>query len=320
MRYITIPQTDLQVSALCLGSTMIGSDLDEAASFEVMDAFADAGGNFLDTARVYADWLPGGHGASEKTIGAWLTQRKNRDHMVIGTKGAHPDLKTMHISRMSEREIAADIDESLRCLRTDRIDLYWLHRDDEKIPVEAILDIMEKFVRRGKIRYYGCSNWKTPRIRAAWEHARAAGVKGFLADQPQWSLADLNPGAYEDQTLVNMGPELYELHRQTGLAALPYTSQAKGFFSKFAENPAQLDGKAKARFWNEKNIARARLAQEFAHALKVPVAAIPLAWLIHQPFTTIPIIGSRNVDQLQESLTAADLLLERDMVKKLTNP
>jgi aryl-alcohol dehydrogenase-like predicted oxidoreductase len=317
MRYIAIPNTDLRVSAICLGSATFGSEIPSGEAFRTMDAFAAAGGNFIDSARVYADWLPSGHGASETTIGKWLTRHGHRDKLIIATKGGHPDLKTMSISRMTPKDVGDDIAESLRCLGTSYIDLYWLHRDDVSKPVAYIIDMMEAFVARGRIRYYGCSNWNAPRIREAMEYAKSKGVKGFVGDQPLWSLASWNPGAIGDPTLVAMSPELFELHKKTGLAVMCYSSQAKGFFTKYARDRENLAPGVKRRYLNDANLARAERVIEIANDLRVPVAAIPVAWLTSQPFPTVPIIGPRNAAQLEESLTAADLVLPPDIVESL---
>ena len=154
MQTFSLPNTDLAPSVLCLGGVPLGSALDERQSFAVLDAFVAHGGTFLDTAKVYADWLPGERSVSEKTLGRWLQQRKQRDRLVIATKGAHPELATMHKPRMTRQEIVADLEQSLRNLQTDVIDLYWLHRDDPQTPVAAILDTLEEQVRAGKIRAY----------------------------------------------------------------------------------------------------------------------------------------------------------------------
>ena len=317
MRYVTIPGTDLRVSGICLGTATFGSEITAEESFKMLYQFTGAAGNFIDTARVYADWLPGGHGASETTIGRWLAQRGGRDSIILATKGGHPDLKAMNVSRMSQSEISIDIEESLHCLQTDYIDLYWLHRDDTAIAVADILCTMERFVEQGKIRYYGCSNWRTPRIREAIDCAKTLGIEGFVGDQPMWSLAEWNPGVIGDPTLVPMSPELFDLHRATGLAAIPYSSQAKGFFTKFARNGQDIAPPMKRRFWNKRNLARAEKAMELASQMHIPVAAIPLAWLAGQPFVTVPIIGPRNCMQLAESLTAADIVLPPETVEDL---
>ncbi len=130
MRTVTIPDTELQVSGICLGTAGIGSSIDRSASFSIMSTYVELGGTFFDTASVYADWLPGPRSVSETTLGDWLAENGKRDQITLSTKGGHPDLQTMHVPRMSRKEIVNDLDASLRNLRTDVIDLYWLHRDD----------------------------------------------------------------------------------------------------------------------------------------------------------------------------------------------
>jgi aryl-alcohol dehydrogenase-like predicted oxidoreductase len=317
MRYVTIPNTSLSVSAICLGSATFGSDIPYDEAISILDAFAGRGGNFIDSARVYADWLPGGHGASETTIGKWLKGRK-REEFVIGTKGGHPDLRTMQTGRLTPRDVTADLEESLRCLQTDHIDLYWLHRDDPSIPVADILEMMTSLVARGSIRYFGCSNWRAPRIAQAIEIAAEKGITGFVADQMLWALAQINPGAIGDETLVQMSPELFDLHHRSGLAAIPYSSQAKGFFTKLARDGNAISGGLRKKFWNTGNVRRMKVVSSVAAEYSVPVSAVPLAWLASQTFITVPIIGPRNTGQLTESLAAADIVLSPELVKELS--
>ncbi len=193
MNYRTIPNSELTVSTISLGSTGIGSAIGAEESFALLDCYAQAGGNFIDTAAVYANWLPGERNVSEKTIGRWMTERGVRDQMVVTTKGAHPELETMHKPRMSRREIESDLDDSLRNLQTDVIDLYLLHRDDTSRTVEEILTVMNDQVKAGKIRYFGCSNWSVSRIEKAQSWAAEHGIDGFVANQVNWSLAVIDP-------------------------------------------------------------------------------------------------------------------------------
>ena len=130
MRYTALPTTGFTPSVLCLGTGGFGTRIPQDQAFQMLDRFAELGGNFLDTARVYAAWLPGGEGASERTIGAWLKSRDMAASCIVATKGAHPNLATMRISRLTPAEIAADVSASLEALGVEAIDLYWLHRDD----------------------------------------------------------------------------------------------------------------------------------------------------------------------------------------------
>ena len=171
MRYRNIPGTDLYPSSICLGTGLMGSTIDREHSFQLLDTLVEMGGNFIDTAHVYGDWVPGGKSLSEKTIGIWAKERGIRNRVMIGTKGAHPALSSMSIPRLSHREIVNDLDESLEYLQTEYVDLYWLHRDDPNRPVADILETLNEQVAAGKIRYFGCSNWRVQRIREAMQYA-----------------------------------------------------------------------------------------------------------------------------------------------------
>ncbi|HET8844709.1 MAG TPA: aldo/keto reductase, partial [Ktedonobacteraceae bacterium] len=164
MQYRDIPHTNLHPSALCLGTGSFGTGIDASSAFRLLDIFLEHGGTFIDTARVYGAWVPNGLGLSEKVIGQWVNERHVREQIVLGTKGAHPVFSARHIPRLAPQDIIADLDESLRCLQTEYIDLYWLHRDDPQRPVADILETLNEQVRQGKIRYFGCSNWHVERI------------------------------------------------------------------------------------------------------------------------------------------------------------
>jgi aryl-alcohol dehydrogenase-like predicted oxidoreductase len=202
----------------------------------MLDAFFEQGGNFVDTAHVYNDWVPGERSRSEKMLGAWMKERRNRSGVLVATKGSHPDLAQMEVGRLSPAEIRADLEESLRFLQVETIDLYWLHRDDPTRPVEEIMEALETQARAGKIRYFGCSNWRLERIQAAQRCAATlrGGACGFAGVQNLWSLAKPNLAEImrRDPTLVVMDDDLWQYHKQTGLAAIPYTSQANGLFQK----------------------------------------------------------------------------------------
>lgn len=183
MKYVTLPQTDLNVSRVALGSSMIGSRVNRDDSFALLDGFVDAGGTFIDTAHVYANWAPGPRSISEKTIGAWLKAIGSRNRLVIATKGGHPEPEHDRVSRLSPGEIVSDLVESLDFLGVDFIDLYWLHRDDLDRPVGEMLEVVNEQARLGKIRYFGCSNWRPNRIREAQDYASAHRLRPFVASQ-----------------------------------------------------------------------------------------------------------------------------------------
>jgi aryl-alcohol dehydrogenase-like predicted oxidoreductase len=310
MRYIDITGTDLHVSAICLGTGALGSAVPQQDAFELLDLFVELGGTFLDSAKVYADWLPGERSVSEKTIGRWLRSRDVRDQVIVATKGAHPELSTMQIPRLSAEEIVSDLDSSLESLQVETIDLYWLHRDDPARPVGEILETLHDQVVAGKVRYYGCSNWRVPRIAAAQAYATKHGYTGFVADQMQWSLAQPAPGARSDPTMVAMDEELYRYHRETGMPAVPYSSQAGGFFQKIrAGQQDRLSPGARRRYDHSVNRQRMARIEELEGEAGLSVTQLALGYLLSQPFPTVPIVGCKTKAHLRDSLSAADVSL-----------
>ncbi|WP_407542278.1 aldo/keto reductase (plasmid) [Deinococcus radiomollis] len=317
MRTLNIPGTDLNPSVLALGTVPVGSTLDQAESFALLDAYVAGGGTFIDTARVYSDWLPGERNSSEKTIGRWLAARGSglRDSLVLATKGGHPPMDDMRSGRLSNAEIRSDLEGSLRDLGVDHIDLYWLHRDDPSHPVEDIIDTFSGLVQAGQIRFYGASNWSPARIEAANRYAQAAGKPPFVANQMMWSLAEANPGSVTDDTLQEMDAATRELHRHTGLTALPYTSQALGFFGgRYARNgelpAAPAASRVQRTFFNGANFGRLDRVNEVAARLDWTPNQVALAYLRAQSFPVFPIIGPRTLEQLSDSLAAGDLDLD----------
>jgi aryl-alcohol dehydrogenase-like predicted oxidoreductase len=319
MNKISIANTNLTPSQLCLGTSNFGATIPQADAFALMDAFVEQGGNFLDTAHVYANWIPSlPRSISEKTIGAWMKARGNRQHIIIGTKGAHPDLATMHISRLAPADIVQDLNESLQHLQTETIDLYWLHRDDPTRPVGEIIDTLDAQVKAGKIRAFGCSNWSTARMKAAWDYANAQGCHGFVANQPMWSLAQPNPAAFGMPGLAAMDGDMFAFHQQSGWAVIPYTSQARGFFSKVAAQGAiGLSERDRQAYWNATNERRATTVKQLAQEYQATPAQIALAYLLCQPVPTIPVIGCRTLAHLQDSVGAAAITLPASVIVAL---
>jgi len=310
-----IPNTDLHVSQICLGSGDFGGGTDPKSSFAILDAFFEKGGNFIDTAHVYNNWIPGEKSRSEKVIGAWMADRRNRGNVVISTKGAHPDLDRMNVSRMSPAEIIHDLDESLSYLKVDQIDLYWLHRDDPSRPVAEILETLNAQIKAGKIRYFGASNWRTARLREAQEFAARSGLQPFSADQVLWNAAVVDPLAIADQTIMVMDSGLYEYHIASGLPCLAYTSQANGLFDRIQKGTLdQMDPGLKRAFPLQSNLARFERIRQIAQENGLTITQVVLGFLLSQAFTVIPIIGPRRIDQLNDSMSAAGVQLSREQI------
>jgi aryl-alcohol dehydrogenase-like predicted oxidoreductase len=318
-----INHTKLTASVICLGTSHIGSLISAEDSASILDAYTAGGGNFLDTAEVYANWLPIEPNSSERFLGQWMKKRGNRDRIIVATKGGHPRLDTPHISRLSQEDVRTDVEGSLKNLQTDYIDLYYLHRDDPSIPVETIVEMLEAHVRKGDIRYYACSNWTLERMEAARQYAALKGYTGFAAASNLWSLAELNAGAIKDPTQVATDSKLTAWHEQTGMALVPYGSQANGFFSgKYSKLQAQQSETAGSgvlkKYANDINFARLERVQQLARQMQTSSNQIALAYLLAQPFPVFPIVGCKTKLQLQDSLGAASIELDSAAVSYLS--
>jgi len=317
MLYRKIGNTPFEVSAICLGGVALSAPGDRAGIFRLLDRYLDAGGNMIDTANVYGKWFPGGHGTSEQNIGAWLHEHKTRQRVLLATKGGHPELTAMAKPRLAKADVAKDLDESLKNLGTDTVDLYWLHRDDPQRPAGELIEYLEDFVRAGKIRAYGCSNWQPARIEEAVSYAAQHKLAGFCANQLMWSMAKPNPDALSD--LVTMDEASLALHIKHQLPAFAYMSLANGLFSKMAD-PAggELEGQLRSLYENEANHRRFAKARKLALELNLSPTAVSVAYLINQKdFTTIPIAGCRTVDQLDDIMAAAQVRLDAAALQEL---
>jgi aryl-alcohol dehydrogenase-like predicted oxidoreductase len=217
----------------------------------------------------------------------------------------------MHLPRLSRRDLEQDVDASLAALQADYIDLYWLHRDDPARPVSEILEALNAVRSAGKIRYFGCSNWRAPRLRAAQAYAQEHGLAGFVANQPQWSLAVPDRAELSDpQGLVVFEIEAYVYHHATGLAVVPWSAQGQGYFDKLDRlGPAGLAPADRRKYDSPANRALYPKVKEMAGRHQTTVGAIALSYLLSQPFPVYPVIGPRTVDQLQASLGALAVTL-----------
>ena len=299
----------LCVSRLALGTDYFGTHVDSDIAFQIMDEYTAAGGNLLDTARFYADWVPGGHGASERTVGQWLARRGARERVLISTKGGHPDLDSMQISRLSLEEVSGDLEDSLQALGVDCIDLYWLHRDDESQPVEKIMDMLAAVADTGYVRAIGCSNWRAQRLVAANEYAARQGIPQFCASQLQWSLAVSSALAQEDSTRVVMDEAELQRYRHNKVPVMAYTSQAKGFFARPLNGPGAANEKSLKWFTNPGNLARRERVQTLSGRTGLSPTAIALGYVLNNEVRAMALIGPRTIAQLRDSMLAADVEL-----------
>jgi aryl-alcohol dehydrogenase-like predicted oxidoreductase len=319
LKHVQLGKTDLSVSALCLGTNMFGTAYDQTKSNALLDAFVAEGGNFIDTARSYGDWIPDApKGASERAIGEWL-KSQDRSKFVIATKGGFFDMRVGDWRpRVTPEDIAADLGESLDHLGVETIDLYWLHADNPGVAVEPIIDALIAHQKAGRIRYFGASNWTSERIQAAQAYAQSIGHAGFAAVQPFWGLATPNA---EGAAAAGYG-FYYEDGLQTvhsnDLPMVPYSGQSRGLFAKLDQaGEDALRDDLKAMYLNDANRARLPVLQALAAKHGVSVNDVTLAYLTSQPVQTLPIVGASSVEQIQQTAKAASITLAADELEQL---
>lgn len=302
-----------RVSVLALGTAGYGGVCSEGKAFDMLDAYAGIGGNLIDTARVY--------GESENVVGRWMQARGNREAIFLSTKGGHPRAGRMDIGRLSCGEIREDMAQSLEQLRTDHVDVYWLHRDDVSRTVGDIMETMQSLIDDGFARCVGASNWTCARIAEANDYAVSHGLTPFSANQPRFSLA--RQMTVEDTTLVEMDAQSYRMHCETGMICMAFSAQAKGFFSKIdALGEDALSDKVRRRFLYPENMEVYARLKRLQAETGLSVGALSLAWLTSQPFDVYPICGTSSVEQVLALAEAGDAELapeQRDALAKVQN-
>ena len=306
--------SDVPTSPICLGTGSFGSDIGKDDSFLVLDAFVEAGGTFLDTAHIYAAWREGGWGASERTLGEWLRAQGNRREMVLGTKGGHPPMDRIDVGRCSQACLSQDLSESLERLGVDYVDVYWLHRDDPVRDVGEIVETLAGFVRDGRVRSYGASNWTVERIAAANAYAVSHGLPLFAASQIGFALAERPKSRIPVPGMLYMDSDTRAWHDASGMALAAYTPQALGFFGlenvRWAESGFVADAPRGTDYDTMANRERLQAAMTVSRERGVTPNQVALAYLRHQTFPVYPIIGTGKPQRVREAMEAMHITLE----------
>ena len=304
--------SDLKIAPLVLGGNVFGWTADREASFAVLDAFVDGGGTMIDTADVYSTWAPGHQGGeSESMIGKWLKAGGNRDRVLIATKvGMLPGEGG---EKLAPTRIAAACEASLKRLRTDRIDLYFAHQDDEATPQDAALEAFAKLVEAGKVRVLGASNFRAGRLMSANEAARAAGLPHYQVLQPEYNLVarDKFEGELQDYCV------------EYNIGVVPYYSLASGFLTGKYRSTDDLGksvrGGGMGKLIEGKGMAVLAAMDRVAEETGASLAQIALAWLIAQPGVTAPIASATSAEQVRDLMPAMSLALTADQLEVLAD-
>ncbi|MHC3425020.1 aldo/keto reductase [Streptomyces sp. DT18] len=301
--------SDIEVFPLTLGGNVFGWTADRDTSFAVLDGYTQAGGNFVDTADAYSQWAPGNEGGvSERIIGEWMKVRGNRSDVVVATKGGA--LSTRKGLRADT--VKAAVEDSLRRLQSDYIDLYYTHYDDESVEVGEFLTVLDELVGAGKIRAIAASNISPERLQEALDFSDREGVAKYVALQPQYNLVSRD--TYEGR--------LQDIAGRGGLAAVPYYGLAAGFLTGKYRPGTTVDSARAQGAGKHLETERGRKVlvalDEVAEAHGAEIATVALAWLAARPTVVAPIASARTPEQLKALVALADLTLTQGEVDKLT--
>jgi aryl-alcohol dehydrogenase-like predicted oxidoreductase len=293
----------VQVSPLCFGGNVFGWTADERTSFSLLDAWLDAGFNFVDTADVYSRWVPGHTGGeSETVIGKWLQAGGRRSQVVIATK-VGMDLGEGR-SGLQPARIRQAVEDSLRRLRIDCIDLYQAHADDEATPLEATLEAFAKLIEQGKVRAIGASNYSAPRLAQALETSRRLGLPRYESLQPLYNLYDR----------AEFEKDLAPLCQKENIAVVSFYALASGFLTGKYRTPEDAAKSARGKntidkYLNPRGLRILAALDEVAQRQRCTPGQAAIAWLLAQPVVTSPIASATSLAQLQELVAAVQLKL-----------
>lgn len=311
MQQRQLGNTQLYVYPITFGGNVFGWAINEKQSFEILDAFTGAGFNFIDTADVYSRWAKGNKGGeSEAIIGNWMKKKSNREKVIIATKvggdmgSGKKDLSKKYILKAAEG--------SLKRLKTDYIDLYQTHWDDETTPAEETLEAYAQLIKEGKVRHIGASNLTPERLKESLNTAFETGLPAYETFQPHYNLYER--AAFEDG--------LEPICLGNNLGVLNYYSLASGFLTGKYRSKKDLDksprGAGVAKYLDDRGFKILAALDEVAKQLKTTPATVALAWLIHRPSVTAPIVSATTVEQLQSIIKAPDLPITAHEIELLT--
>lgn len=314
MQYARLGRTGLKVSRICLGTMTFGWSSDEETSHTILDTAVEAGITFFDTADVYSRWVEGNPGGiSEGIIGRWM-KNKNRREIIIATKARGRMWNGQNGEGLSRHHLIHAVEDSLRRLQTDYIDLYQTHAFDDTTPIDETLYALDHLVKSGKVIYVGASNYPAWRLMKALWVSDVKNIVRYETLQPNYSM--FYRAEYER--------ELADVCRTENIGVIPYSPLAAGFATgkyrrenRTADTTRADSGLIKSLVANEKAFDALDVAESIAQAHNVPVAHVALAWQLSKPAITAPIIGARTVAQLQEVVGATELVLSADEIARL---
>jgi aryl-alcohol dehydrogenase-like predicted oxidoreductase len=311
MEYRRLGNSGLKVAPLCLGSMQFGWTADETLSHQIMDAYVEAGGNFFDTADIYSAWAAGNPGGvSEEIIGRWLDARQNRHLVVVATKFNGRLWSGPNGDGLSRGHVMKAVEDSLRRLRTDYIDLYQTHWPHYDTPQEETLRALDDLIKAGKVRYIGCSNEPAWRLTKALWISDKYNLNRFISSQPPYSLVRRADFERESEALVI----------DQNIAVIPYSPLQGGFLTgKYRRDvtPESVRAEGLKRYFTDRNFNLVELLEKLGNTHNASVAQMALAWMLQRRAITSPIIGANSVAQLNDILGSLDVKLTPEEVRAI---
>lgn len=320
MKYLTLDKINCNVSKIGLGTGKFGTIVNQKTAFQMMDLFAEQGGTLFDTARNYYEWVPNGRGKSEQCIGEWLETRKSREKCCIVTKGGVRNHGSNFTVDLSKDNLMTELYQSLEALRTNYLDIYLLHRDDIRKPVEEIVETMQYLCDIANISYIGVANWDISRVIKANDYAKQYGMKQFSVIQTWWSLAEYTGAMWNDPTTTHMDLETYQYLMKEHYVGMAYTSQCKGFFQKAIKlGLDNLDEKLKKRIMTQRNLKKLDYIKDYCMKNQVNPTSVVNSYITSNPLQGIALVGCTSMEQLQEIMSGADYILKYEDIKEIDN-
>ncbi len=308
----------VELSRMIFGASHLGSLQTREESFRLLDRLYDAGGRTLETARSSFERAPFGASQSERTIRDWMKARGTAPEMTIVTKGGHPDMRDTRMSRLDRKNLEHDMMTSLAVLDVEKVAGFILHRDDERIPVAEIMDVLDDIVKRGYADFIGASNWTVARINEANAYAAKKGQVRFTASSIWWNAGKREPETRMDTTQIYMDDEQYAGYLENKIPVLPYSSQAAGFFSKVLAGQ-ELVGARLKMMDTEENRRRAGRIRQVCAQYNVSPSAICLAYIACNRVDGFPIFGCSTEKQFEEAKQAFDLDITQNDIDFIVN-
>lgn len=316
MKYVE--KYGMKLSKIGLGTGRFGTRLSKDISFEMLDLFVEKGGNVIDTARNYYEWVENGRGVSEKTIGSWMIQRGNREKIYISTKGGVRNEGKKFYFNLSSSNLLEEVEQSKEALQTNEIDIYLLHRDEPGRAVEEIMETFQKIQESINAKAIGVCNWEAERVIKANQYAKMHNLIPIQIVQTWWSIAAYTPDMWNDPTTTHMDKTMYEYMKKQNMLGMAYTSQARGFFQKaISEGLNNLDPFLLKRIATPENIERVSLIREYCNRNGVLPTAVVNGYITDNELDGIALISCSKREQLNDILENCDVMIDKDWLKEM---